>query len=816
MPATWVGIACSVLLALYVAQWERNALRGELRELANDRAQILQANIQSATEVLHSLALLHTSSGSMPAEQFTLFARDAIGRHPELQAVEWIPRVSHDHRDEYQAAMRAAGFPAFEFTEIGADGRLAVASVRDDYFPVYYLEPFEQNRAAHGLDLGSHEERRYALERARDSGHSVITAPVKLAQEAGREQGFLMFHPVYLPAASDTLEMRRQNLRGFVLVAFRAGDLISAALRDVSARGVSVRLSDLADPSLLIWHERAEVPVSDGYAHIFKAPPGWTIDIEVGGRQWRLAFEPTASFMAANRSFHSILALLVGLALTSLLVLTLLSRDRHAARIALANDALKREVSDHAQTAQAAEAASRAKGTFLANMSHEIRTPLNAVLGYTQLLRQDPSLNDQHRASVEAIRVSGEHLLGQINAVLDLSKIETGRMDVQSARLNLNDLLRELELMFLPRCSEKGLRWCLVTLPEGQANVMADGVKLRQILINLLGNAVRFTDSGEIALTTCCAPSAHYEFAVSDTGAGVPPALQEKVFEPFYQGAWHARSGGTGLGLAIAASQAALLGGRLEVSSEEGAGSRFTLHVELEACADSLEPTPPQILRWHLPADAHLQALVIDDLPANRDVLARQLDAAGYSTWQACDRDQALALAARHRPDVIFLDIRLGSTNGLDLLPELRRIVPDGAVLAYTALAFEEEHATLLRAGCDAVLAKPLQAERLFSTLEALTGVQFLKGYDASIQTPPFLETMLPLPAGLHHRLSTAAELHSSTLLKAGADAVHALGPRYERLAQEIRKHVQAFDMEAVGRLMSKVPVSQQESPGDH
>lgn len=811
MPATWIGILCSVALAIYVADWERNALRGELRELANDRSQVLQASMRSATEVLHSLALLHTATGSMEPEQFSLFARDAIRRHPELQAVEWIPRVGHERRADYQNAMRDAGFPAFGFTEINEDGKLVVASVRDDYFPVYYLEPFERNRAAHGLDLGGNAARRYALEQARDRGHPVITAPVRLAQEAGHQHGFLMFHPVYLPPEADTLEMRRENLRGFVLVAFRAGDLISTALRDLSERGVSVSLADLADPALLIWHEQGQGQPPGRWARLMETPPGWTIDIDVGGRQWRLSFEPNRSFMAANRSFHSILSFLAGLFLTALLVLHLQVRDRQSARIAAANAALQREISDHERTATAAEAASRAKGEFLANMSHEIRTPLNAVLGYTQLLRQDPSLSGEHRTSVDAIKLSGEHLLSQINAVLDLSKIETGRMELHNTSLNLNDILRELELMFLPRCREKRLGWRLVILPADHANVVADGVKLRQILINLLGNAVRFTDAGEIVLGARRIEMGQYRFDVIDTGPGIPQAAREQIFEPFYQGAWHARSGGTGLGLPIAARNAELLGGRLEVVSEEGEGTRFTLQVALSQESEAVQAQHAGGLRWHLPTGARLSALIIDDVPHNREVLARQLELAGVTTLQAAEPEKALALV-RGKPDLVFLDIRLGPTDGLGLVPELRGEAPDCVVVAYTALAFEQDQSAFRQSGCDAVLAKPLEADALFSTIEALTGLEFLKEYDVLMDASPMDPSSLPLPSELHHRLSTAAELHSSTLLKAGADAVQAMGPAYERLAVEIRLHAQAFDMDAVARLMVQVPVANPET----
>ncbi|MCR6653706.1 MAG: ATP-binding protein [Cellvibrionaceae bacterium] len=355
---------------------------------------------------------------------------------------------------------------------------------------------------------------------------------------------------------------------------FRAGDLVAAALRDIVERGVSVSIYDTGDPSTPLAREQANTGSArwwHGLALVAEQAP-WEVHIDVAGRRWRLLFEPTPYVAGGRQPVQTGLAFGVGLMLTFLLVAYLAGAARREREISSANAALQNEVAEREKAVEAAQAANRAKSDFLANMSHEIRTPLNAVLGYAQLLRRDSRMDTQQRQAVGAIIASGNHLLSQINGVLDFSKIEVGRMEIQSQAIYLNDLLNELVVMFRPRCHEKGLELRARLLPEAEHVVQVDSCKLRQILINLLGNAVRFTHHGEVMLGCRPTGAGVYRFDVIDTGVGIPAADLGRIFEPFYQGQSHNQSGGTGLGLAIAKRHAKLLGGDLEVASEEGRG----------------------------------------------------------------------------------------------------------------------------------------------------------------------------------------------------------------------------------------------------
>lgn len=809
MPALWIGICLSFFLAVYVAHWESSALRNELRELAKDRARILHSSMRSSAEVLHALASLHAATGAIRQEHFQLFARDAVRRHPELQAVEWIPRVPHAERETFEQRKRAEGFTDFIFTEIGEAGLLTRASYRSEYFPVYFLEPFDGNQLAHGFDLGADARRRAALELARDTGMPVVTAPIRLAQETATQQGFLMFYPVYTTPEPKTSEQRREALEGFALAVFRAGDLVAAALRDIAEKGISVTIYDTGDPYTALARLQA-VETSSHWLHKLALLPEqspWEDYIDMGGRRWRLLFEPTAYVTGSRQPVQTTLAFVVGLMLTLLLVAYLASAARREREISSANAALQSEIAEREKAVEAAQAANRAKSDFLANMSHEIRTPLNAVLGYAQLLRRDSRLDSEQRQAVGAIIASGNHLLSQINSVLDFSKIEIGRMEVQTEAVYLNDLLNELVLMFRPRCHEKGLDLRARLLPEDAPAVLVDGCKLRQILINLLGNAVRFTHHGEVMLGCRPAGDGIYRFDVIDTGVGIAPVDLVRIFEPFYQGQSHNQSGGTGLGLAIARRHAQLLGGDLEAVSEEGEGTRFTLHLPLPVADASVVAVQTDATDWRLPGGHSIHLLVIDDDEANRDILRRLLTGAGCSVAVAEDHKSALPHLAERSFDAVFLDIRLPCGDSLTWLPKLREIRPHTPVIAYTALAFEQDRERCLVAGCQAFIAKPVQAEVVFQTLENLLGITFERQWQEEGGTASLDLSKVVLPANLLQRLLTAAELHSSTALKAGMEELIALGPNTAPLVDRLRQLMRAYDMDEIARLLLTLPV---------
>gem|GEM_PF-2733364 len=279
-----------------------------------------------------------------------------------------------------------------------------------------------------------------------------------------------------------------------------------------------------------------------------------------------------------SRTSHtSGLVLAIGLAFTLSTCAHLVHAGRRAREVSRANTALQEEVVIRQRAEAAAAAANKAKSDFLTSMSHELRTPLNAILGYTQLMRRDAHLSPEQRDATLGIQTSGQHLLGLINEVLDLAKIEAGRIELLTSDFDLGQLAASIATTFRPLCFQKRLTFRLELAPLPSHRVHGDEVKLRQILINLVGNAVKFTRVGEVQLhiRPLADPTQHWVFEVLDTGLGIPESEQQDIFKPFHQGSGRGHQGGTGLGLAIAQRQVQFLGGTLQFQSERGVGSRF-------------------------------------------------------------------------------------------------------------------------------------------------------------------------------------------------------------------------------------------------
>jgi len=370
----------------------------------------------------------------------------------------------------------------------------------------------------------------------------------------------------------------------------------------------------------------------------------------------------------------------------------------------------------------AADEANRAKSAFLANMSHELRTPLNGVIGYAQVLRKSPHLQAGDRERLEIVQNSGEHLLRMINEVLDLSKIEAGKLELNPAPFDLPRLLGDIAANLEPRAREKGLDFQLATTlaPALPTSVLGDAQKLRQVLDNLLGNAVKFTPRGSVRFDVRPLPDDRFEFTVTDTGVGIAAADQARLFQPFQQAAdGRPPEPGTGLGLAIAQRIVRLMGGELSVASARGRGSAFTFAVRLEILADAPRPAPRPLSRVTGYSGVRRRLLVVDDVGINRSLLLDLLAPLGFELRPAADAASALAEAERFDPDAVLLDLRLPDADGFAVARRLRPH-PGGTrprVIALSAGVLNFNRAEALAAGCDDFLPKPFREADLLAIL---------------------------------------------------------------------------------------------------
>ena len=416
-----------------------------------------------------------------------------------------------------------------------------------------------------------------------------------------------------------------------------------------------------------------------------------------------------------------------------------------------------------------AESANRAKSTFLSTMSHEIRTPLNAVLGYTQLMLRDPGLNQDTKENLSIISRSGEHLLNLINDLLDMSKIEAGRTELTLVTFNLSTLLDHLVAMFRLRAEAKGVRFELLTDFHGSAYLLADEGKIRQVLINLVGNAIKFTVRGRIALHVSLADKSGQPWLcvrVEDTGAGISAEDQVKLFEPFVQAKGELNTQqGTGLGLAISRKYARLMGGDITVTSLQGEGSIFLFELPVQrgdATAAVRAHAPRRVIGLHAGSEPP-EILVVDDQLENRDSLMKLLRCVGFSVCGAENGEDALRFAEERQPGMILMDVHMPGMGGLEATRRIKASSrgKDTLIVALTASAMEDDRRMVAASGADDFLAKPCPEKELFEMLRLLLNVTY--DYEESAVA----ENQVPAPALSGERLMQLSARLTEDLLDA-------------------------------------------------
>ena len=496
--------------------------------------------------------------------------------------------------------------------------------------------------------------------------------------------------------------------------------------------------------------------------------------------------------------------------------------------IALAQAGLLQQEKERSQeievAKQEAEVANRAKSEFLANISHELRTPLNSIIGFSQLMNRDPATNPQQQETINIINRSGEHLLEMINEVLEMSKIEAGKTELHISDVDLMLLLGTLEAMLGMKAKAKNLQLFIESDPDVPGYICTDEGKLRQVLINLISNAIKFTETGSVTLRvsqekTAIRDRCSLKFEVEDTGAGIAKSEIAKIFQAFSQSETGRQSRqGTGLGLPISKRFVELMGGQLTVSSEIGKGSIFSFNIISRLSSkSSIKLVKPKPVAALAPNQPTYRILIVDDVWQSRLLIVKLLTQVGFTVKEAENGKEAFEMSQQWQPHLILMDMRMPIMDGYESTRQIRAAEKQDRslrgsvkILALTASAFESKRAETLKAGCDDYLRKPFKEDRLFAKIQEHLSVKYIYQEDLEREREarsPVSESFLLTSSSLQvmpdkwlQELKQAAcELDEAKL----ETSIGQIPDEHSHLAQSLMDLVNNFQFEKILELIS-------------
>ncbi len=489
--------------------------------------------------------------------------------------------------------------------------------------------------------------------------------------------------------------------------------------------------------------------------------------------------------------------------------------EERSSELVKTNSNLKIEVDERRKAELKAESANQSKSIFLANMSHEIRTPMSAIIGYADLLKRDKKLNADQLNSITIIEKSGSHLLALINDILDISKIEAGRMELKKTDFDLTDLVLDISRMFQARCEEKKLNWQIKGIEDkGLIPVKGDEAKLQQVLINLLGNAVKFTEKGDVILQITNNQNDYFQFEIIDTGEGISTEAINTIFEPFKQDEQGTYKGGTGLGLAICNKHVTLMGGKLQVESVKNKYSRFFFTLKLPKSDLYIKSRSIETQKIsHLEDGCNVRAIVVADVELDRYLLTKSLENIGVDVSEAESGFKGIEMTREHKPDIVFVNYRMDEIDGLETIRRIKaEFKEEIKAVIVSASAFDHHLKKFKECGCNGVITKPFRVNNIYNCMADILDIKYKyeeedEGEDQN-QVPGTSSFIIPnvtIPDNLLARLKKSAEFNEITELENLLTELETISPETSKLTLHIRVLAKRYDMESILNVFQKI-----------